>query len=247
MAATECFAHGLKEELQSARVFYIRLFQKPIGKTDAKGGRRYAADRQRQTVHPGRGASLPARRSGGHRWRHRPRGRVPGRHEGQVPGCGICGRPGADHSAGPHQCPHPHLQRPGPGPGHHGQSPHQLPGGAGGHLVEHRPPSDPGRHPGLRLRHGAGLHPGRRDHHLRPPRLLPGDSRFPVRHPGCVSGGGHPGQPVLRGQRAGRHGEVQRGHPGERRLCQMVQGAGRRHDPRHVRRPRPVHPLGPDL
>ena len=28
MAATECFAHGLKEELQSARVFYIRLFQK---------------------------------------------------------------------------------------------------------------------------------------------------------------------------------------------------------------------------
>ena len=70
-------------------------------------------------------------------------------------------------------------------------------GGAGRPVVVHRPASGPGRHPGLRLRHGAGLHPGRRDHHLRPPRLLLRNPRLPLRHQGCLSGAGHPNQPLL--------------------------------------------------
>ena len=37
------------------------------------------------------------------------------------------------------------------------------------------------------------------------------------------------------------------GHPGKRRVCPVGPGRGRRHDPGHVRRPRPVYHLGQDL
>ncbi len=46
---------------------------------------------------------------------------------------------------------------------------------------------------------------------------------------------------------AGRGGEMQREHPGERGLCPLVQGRGRRHDPGHVRRARALYHLGQDL
>ena len=51
----------------------------------------------------------------------------------------------------------PTSTRAWPGAGHRRVQPHQLSGGAGRPMVVHRPASDPGRHPGLRLRHGAGL------------------------------------------------------------------------------------------
>ena len=56
--------------------------------------------------------------------------------------------------------------------------------------------------PRLRLRHHPGLHPGRRDHHLRSPRLLLRDPRLPLCHQGRVQGAGYARQPLLRGVRA---------------------------------------------
>ena len=163
----------------------------------SKGGMTHAAGWKRKTDYPGRGLPLCGGRRGGAGRRGHQGGGGPVRAEGQIPRRRVCGRPGRCHHARPHQRPHPHLFGPGPGPVHRRVQPHQLSGGAGRPVVVHRPASDPGRHPGLRLRHGAGLHPGRRDHHLRPPRLLLRNPRLPFRHQGRVSGAGHPGQPLL--------------------------------------------------
>ena len=79
----------------------------------------------------------------------------------KYPDAGIRGRKGSGHYARPHQRPHPST-RGWPGAWASGQQPHQLSGGPGGDVVEHRPPPHHGRHPRQRLRHRAGLHPGRR-------------------------------------------------------------------------------------
>ncbi len=246
MAATECFAHGLKEELQSARVFLYPAVPETIGKTDAKGGRRYAADRQRQTVHPGRGAS------------YLPDGAVV--IDGDtVQEVGSLADMKAKYPAAEFVDARGQIILPGLINAHT----HIYSGLA-------RCLAITGNHPTnfLEVLEGTWWNIDRHltldgtracayatvldcirdgvttifDHHASF-REIPG-SLFAIQD---VFGRWASGPACATRSASGTAWRSAARPSGERRLCQMVQGAGRRHDPRHVRRPRPVHPLGPDL
>ncbi len=102
---------------------------------------------------------------------------------------------------------------------------------------------------GTRQRHRAvhRLHQAGRHHHLRPPRQLWRDPRYPVYHQRGEPPPGSALLPVLRGQRPRRRGEVPAGHQGERGLHHLLPEAERSHAGGHVRRPRAVHHQRQDL